>query len=542
LPFAERFVGRFIFVVFFLPYFLGAGASLSFSQDVLTYHNNNARTGLNSSETTLTPSNVNSTSFGKLFTLTVDGLVDAQPLYLSSVPISGSGTHNLLIVATENDSVYAFDADVGTPIWHMSALKPGETPSDDRNCNLITPQIGITSTPVISRPKGSNGVIYTVAMSKDSAGNYHQRLHALDATTGGELYNGPVDITAQYPGAGDSSSGGYVMFEPAQYAVRSGLLLLNSVVYLAWTSHCDIRPYTGWIMGYNQSTLAQQTVLNVTPNGSQGAIWGAGGGLAADNSGNIFFLDANGIFDTTLNSKGFPSSGDYGNAFLRLSPKGGLAVADYFEMYNGPTESDDDTDLGSGGVILVPDLQDSSGTTWQLAAGAGKDSNLYLVNRNSMGKYNPNGNTIYQELTGALNGGIFSTPAYFDKRLYYGPVGQPLLAFQFMNAKLQSTPVAQTSNRFKYPGATPSISSNGLQNGIVWASSNTNPACLYAYSATNLQELYTSDQAPHRRDHFGAGNKFIAPLIVNGKVYVGTTTGVGVFGLLNNPPSADPKP
>jgi hypothetical protein len=513
--------------------FILAGTSLAFSQDVFTYHNDSARTGLNSSETTLTPRNVNSTSFGKLFTLTVDGLVDAQPLYLSSVPISGSGTHNLLIVATENDSVYAFDADAGTPIWHMSALKPGETPSDDRNCNLITPQIGITSTPVISRPKGSNGVIYTVAMSKDSAGNYYQRLHALDATTGKELYGGPVTITAKYPGTGDGSSGGYVIFDPSQYTERSGLLLLSGVVYLTWTSHCDIRPYTGWIMGYNQDTLAQQTVLNVTPNGSQGAIWGAGGGLAADDSGNIFFLDANGIFDTTLNSEGFPSDGNYGNAFIRLTSKGGLAVADYFEMYNGPSESDDDVDLGSGGIILVPDLKDSSGTTWKLAAGAGKDSNLYLVNRDSMGKYNPDSNNIYQELSGALKGGIFSTPAYFDQRLYYGPVGEPIMAFQFKNAMLQSTPVAQTTNSFNYPGATPSISSNGLTNGIVWASSNTNPACLYAYSATNLQQLYNSDQAPDRRDHFGVGNKFIAPLIINGKVYVGTTTGVGVFGLLS---------
>ncbi len=501
------------------------------SQDVLTYHNNNARTGLNNSETLLTLSNVNSTSFGKLFVLSVDGLVDAEPLYLSAVPISGVN-HNVLIVVTEHDSVYAFDADTGSQIWHITTLKSGETTSDDRGCSQVTPEIGITSTPVIRRPKASNGVIYTVAMSKDSSGNYHQRLHALDATTGNELHGGPVDIAAKYPGTGDNSSGGYVVFDPAQYEERAGLLLAEGLVYLAWTSHCDIRPYTGWIMGYDPTTLAQKTVLNVTPNGNEGSIWGAGSGLTADGAGNIFFLDANGVFDTTLNSSGFPSSGDYGNAFVRLTTKGGLAVADYFEMYNGVQESDDDVDLGSGGAILLPNMKDSSGTVWQLAAGAGKDGNLYVVNRNSMGKFNPNRNNNYQELSGALPGGIWSMPAFFNGNLYFGPVSQPILAFQFKNAKLLSSPVAQTSNAFGYPGATPSISANKSQNAIVWATENTDPAVLHAYNATNLQDLYNTNQAAGGRDHFGAGNKFITPLIINGKVYVGTTNGVGVFGLL----------
>jgi len=512
---------------------LGAAVSLAFSQDVLTYHNDIGRTGLNSSETTLTPTNVNVAQFGKLFTVTADGLVDAQPLYLSNVPIQGHGNHNLLIVATEHDSVYAFDADAGYVIWHITTLKAGETTSDDRHCNQVTPEIGITSTPAIARPTGSNGIIYVVAMSKDSSGNYHQRLHALDATTGHEMNNGPVDIAGQYPGTGDNSMNGYVIFDPAAYEARSALLVINGLVYIAWTSHCDIRPYTGWIMGYNQGTLAQQTILNVTPNGNEGSIWGAGGGLAADTNGNIFFLDANGTFDNSLNSQGFPSSGDYGNAFVRLTVKGGLAVADYFEMFNGPKESDDDIDLGSGGAIVLPDIPDSSGKAWQLAAGAGKDSNLYLVDRTSMGKFNSNKNNIYQELNPAFTGGIFSTPAYYNKRLYYGPVNQPLVAFQFTNARLGTAPVAQTTNTFNYPGATPSISSNGLTNGIVWAAENTNPAILHAYSTSTLAEIYNTNQAAGGRDNFGAGNKFIAPLIINGKVYVGTTTGVGVFGLLN---------
>jgi hypothetical protein len=521
-----------ILVAFFVVCCLANSAPHAFSQDVLTYHNNNARTGLNPSETTLTLSNVNATSFGKLFVLSVDGLVDAEPLYLSAVPISGSGTHNLLIVATEHDSVYAFDADSGSLIWHITTLKSGETTSDDRGCSQVTPEIGITSTPVISRPQGSNGVIYTVAMSKDSSGNYHQRLHALDAPTGNELLNGPVDIAAKFPGTGDNSSGGFVIFDPGQYEERSGLLLVDGLVYLAWTSHCDIRPYTGWIMGYSRSTLAQVTVLNVTPNGNEGSIWGAGAGLTSDNDGNIFFLDANGIFDSTLNSSGFPSSGDYGNAFVRLTTKGGLAVADYFEMDNGQQESDEDIDLGSGGAILLPTMKDSSGATWQLAAGAGKDSNLYVVNRNSMGKFNPNSNKIYQELSGVLPGGIWSMPAFFDGRLYFGPVSEPILAFQFKQARLLTTPVAQTANSFGYPGATPSISSNKSDNAIVWATENTNPAVLHAFNAANLQELYNTNQAANGRDQFGAGNKFITPLIINGKVYVGTTNGVGVFGLL----------
>jgi hypothetical protein len=516
-----------------LAAFLAAGLSSAVSQNVLTYHNNNARTGLNSSETTLNLSNVNSTTFGKLFTLTVDGLVDGEPLYLSAVPISGSGTHNLLIVVTENDSVYAFDADSGSQIWHISTLENGETPSDDRGCSQVEPVIGITSTPVISRPVGSNGVIYTVAMSKNSSGDYFQRLHALDATTGNELYNGPVTITAKYPGSGDNSSGGYVIFDPKQYKERSGLLQVGNTIYLTWASHCDIRPYTGWVMGYNATTLAQKTVINVTPNGNEGAIWGAGAGLTADNSGNIFFLDANGVFDTSLNSSGFPSSGDYGNAFIRLTEKGGLAVADYFEMYNGVQESDSDTDLGSGGAVLLPAMKDSSGTTWNLAAGAGKDSNLYVVNRNTMGKFNSSSNDNYQELSGALPGGIWSMPAFANGRLYFGPVGQPILEFQFKDAKLLTSPVAKTSTTFGYPGATPSISSDKGANGILWATENADPAVMHAYNANTLVELYNTNQAANGRDHFGAGNKFIIPMIVNGKVYVGTTTGVGVFGLLS---------
>src|SRR5271166_3659296 len=514
------------------PATLTVNAAAPATTDVLTYHNDIGRTGQNLTETTLTTSNVTSAKFGKLGFYTVDGLVDAQPLYASNVAIPSNGAHNVLIAPTENDSVYAFDADSGTTLWHVSVLKSGETPSDNRGCSQVTPQIGVTSTPVIDRSSGPNGAVYVVAMSKDSSSNYHQRLHALDLALGTELFGGPVDIQATYPGTGDSSSNGNVVFEPGQYKERAALLLLNGVIYTSWASHCDIRPYTGWIMGYNESTLAQTTVLNITPNGNEGAIWMAGAGLAADNSGNIYFLDANGDFDTTMNANGFPSDGDYGNAFMKLSTNGNqLAVADYFEMDNEASENGSDTDLGSGGMIVLPDLTNGS-QTMHLAVGAGKDSNLYLVNRDSMGKFSSNNANIYQELPGALPGGVWAMPAYFNNTLYYGSVGSPIQAFTFTNAKLSTSATAQTANSFGYPGATPSISANGASNGIVWAVENASPAVLHAYNAANLNELYNSNQASGGRDQFGSGNKFMTPMIVNSKVFVGTPNGVAVFGLL----------
>jgi hypothetical protein len=506
-------------------------STAALAQDVLTYHNNNSRTGLDNKETTLTLTNVNSASFGKLFTVPSDGLVDAEPLYISAVTIAGV-THNLLIVATEHGTVYAYDADTGSPIWQITTLKTGETTSDTRGCSQVTPEIGITSTPVIVRPKTGNPVIYVVAMSKDSSKNYHQRLHALDATTGAELKNGPVEITGQYAGTGDNSSGGFVIFDPAQYKERSGLLSLGGTIYLAWASHCDFRPYTGWIMGYNMNTLKQTTIFNVTPNGNEGAIWGAGAGMAADSAGNIFLLDANGLFDTTLNSSGFPNQGDYGNAFLHLTTAGGLAVADYFEMDNEASENGGDVDLGSGGTLLLSQ-KDSTGKTWNLAVGAGKDSNLYVVDRTNMGKFSSTANNVYQELAGALPGGVWSMPAALGANVYYGPVGSPLLRFQFKNARLLTKAAAKSSNSFGYPGTTPSISANGVSNPIVWAAENTAPAVLHAYNAQTLVEIYNTNQATGSRDHFGNGNKYITPMIANGKVYVGTTNGVGVFGLLS---------
>lgn len=506
--------------------------------DVTTFHDDDARDGLNAQETILTLSNVTSAKFGKVGFDTVDGLVDAEPLYLANVTAGGK-QRNVLYVATEHDSVYAFDADSGAQIWKTSVLGTGETTSDDRGCGQVTPEIGITSTPVIDRKQGPNGTLFTIGMTKDASGNYHQRLHALDVTTGAEISGGPTEISATYPGTGDSSSNGNVVFEPGQYKERAALLLLNGNIYIGFSSHCDYRPYTGWVMAYSESTLQQTQVLNVTPNGSEGSIWMAGDGIAADSSGNLYFLDANGSFDTTLNASGFPTKSDFGNAIVKLSTSGKLAVADYFETYNTVMESDGDEDLGSGGEILLPDQTDAQGVVHHLVVGAGKDSNIYIADRDNLGKFDPGLVTdpnIYQVVSGALSGQVFSTPAFFNGVLYYGAVGDTLKAFPMMtDAMLATTPSSQSSVSFPYPGTTPSVSANGTQNGIVWAveSSMSAAGVLHAYDATNLtHELYNSKQATGGRDSFGNGNKYITPLIVNGKVYVGTQTGVAVFGLL----------
>lgn len=505
----------------------------AFATDVVTYHNDNFRTGQNTEETILTHNNVNSSLFGKLFTIPVDGVIDAQPLYLSAVPIPNQGTHNVLYVVTENDTVYAFDADDGSKLWQASLLGNGETPSDSRSCPFISPQIGITATPVIDRTRGPNGAIYVVAMSKNSSA-YFQRIHALDITTGQEQFGGPVVVKAKFPGNGDNSKDGYVIFDAKQYAERAGLVLVNGVIYTGWTSHCDFRPYTGWIIGYDANTLQRTSVLNVTPNGNEGAIWQSGAGMAADRPGNLYFLDANGTFDTTLDSNGFPILGNYGNAFMKVSTANRkLKVADYFNMFNTVPESESDEDFGSGGALLLPPMQDASGKTRLLALGAGKDQNIYIVNRKNMGKFDTQKNNIYQELDGVLRGGLWSMPAYFNDNVYFGPQGNRLLHFRFKQARLSTSPVSQSTTTFTYPGSTPSVSANGTSKGIVWAIEHSSTSVLHAYTAGNLaNELYNSNQAPGSRDHFGSASHFGTPTIVNGKVYVGTTNSVAVFGLL----------
>lgn len=500
-------------------------------RDVVTYHYDVGRTGLNASEASLTPANVSASQFGLLRMLAMDGKVDGQPLYLAGLTV-GAQQHSVVFGVSEHDSVYAFDADTGALIWKTSILGAGETTSDDHSCSQISPEIGITSTPVIDRQAGGHGTIFVVGMTRDSSGGYHQRLHALDVTTGAEMSGSPVEIHATSPGTGANSSAGNVVFDPGQYAERVGLLLLNGTIYMGWTSHCDENPYTGWLMAYSESTLAQTSVLNLTPNGSEGSIWMSGTGLAADASGNIYFLDANGTFDTTLDANGFPSQHDFGNAFLKISTGGGnLAVADYFAAHNTVSESNADTDLGSGGALVLPDLQGASGNAVHLAVGAGKDGTVYVVNRDSMGKFNPqNDNAIYQEITGGSS--VYGMPAYFNNAVYLGAVGDALKMWPISGGRLASSPGAQTATAFGYPGTTPAISANGTANGIVWAVENSSPAVLHAYDASTLKELYNSTQAASGRDNFGNGNKFITPMIVNGRVFVGTPSGIAEFGLL----------
>jgi hypothetical protein len=510
--------------------------------DVTTYHFDNSRDGLNAEETVLTPANVTSATFGKIrtfpsgpagTTVNADGKVDAQPLYLAGLNVNGTAT-NVLYMATEHGSLYAFNPDTGGQLWKVSLLGSGENPSDSHNCGQISPEIGITSTPVIDRAKGE---IFAVAMSKDAKGRYHQRLHALNLTTGAEMAGSPTEIAGSYPGTGAGSSNGMVPFAAGQYAERAGLLLLNGTIYLSWTSHCDLGVYTGWVMAYSGSTLQQTAILNLTPNGSDGSIWMAGNGLAADGSGNIYFLDANGTLDPGFDANGFPSMHDYGNSIMKLSTGGGtLAVADYFEPDDTGYESNHDIDLGSGGAMLLPDLTDASGTVRHLLVGAGKDTNIYLADRDNLGKFNPTNNSnLYQEIPSALANGAWSSPTYFNGTVYYAGQNDTLKAFPITQARLATTPSSQSAVMFPYPGSTPSVSANGTQNGIVWAleSNEGQLNVLHAYDATNLsRELYNSNQAADGRDQFGNGNKFITPVIVNGKVFVGTQTGVAEFGLL----------
>jgi hypothetical protein len=511
------------------------------SINVLTYHNNNSRTGQNLNETALTTANVNSTTFGKLATLSVSGNVDAEPLYVSNLTVNGA-IHNVVFVVTELDMAYAFDADTFTQLWSVSVAN-GESPAGTVDgCGQVEPNIGVTSTPVIDLSAGPHGTIFLVAMTLDSSGNYHQRLHALDLTTGAEQSGSPQAITATYTIPGTSTTD---TFNPMQYKERAGLLLLNGTIYLSWASHCDDNPYQGWILAYNESTLQPGPVLNIAPSGAnaRASIWMANTAMAADSSGNIFFLAANGLFgDGSTNpslTNGFPTVPNYGNGFMKLSTANStLTVADYFTMFNSNSESNGDTDLGSGGAILLPDLTDSSGATHHLAVGAGKDGYVYVVNRDSMGKFNSSNDTaIYQKLndpngnsTGStVVGSVYSMPAYFNNTVYYGGSGDTLKAFTITNAKLSTSAAFHSSNSFGFPGCTPSVSANSTSNGIVWCIQAGSSGTLSAYNATNLAQLYSSPSFPDSSDV-----KFVTPMIANGKVYVGVESGVVVFGLLSH--------
>jgi hypothetical protein len=507
--------------------------------NVTMQHNDRLRSGTNLAERTLTPANVNSKTFGKKFVHAVDGYVYAQPLYLSQISIPNLGTHNVVYVVTEHDSAYAFDADNNSgansaPLWQTSFIDPahGITPvsSSDTGCGDLAPEIGITGTPVIDPVAHT---IYFVAKTKEN-GVFVQRLHALDVSTGSERANSPVVIRATVSGGGDGSVNGQVSFDALTESQRAGLLLMNGVIYIGWASHCDNGPYHGWLLGYDKQTLNQVAVFNSTPNGGLGGFWASGSGIAGDSAaGAIFAVTGNGTFDADQ------SGLDYGETILRLDRSSGrFAVSDSFTPFNQRTLNNGDTDLGSGGVLLLPNGP-ANAPHAQLLLQSGKQGSLYLVDRNAMGHFNSkNNNQIVQFIPFAV-GNMFSMPAWWNNCAYFGGSGDNLRVFKFdpQSRTLAGTPSSKSTTFFGFPGATPSISANGNTNAIVWALqtdafASNGAAILHAYDALDLsRELYRSNQNPSR-DGLTTAVKFAVPTIANGKVYVGTRKQLTVFGLL----------
>jgi len=494
--------------------------------NVTTYQYDATRAGANTSESILNKANVNTTGFGKLFSYGVDGFIYGQPLYVANVTVPGKGSHNVVYVATENDSVYAFDADSGTggnstPLWQVSfanSASVAPVPSGDTGCSQIAPEIGITSTPVIDT---STGTIYVVAMTRETSGGtttYVQRLHALDLGTGGEKSGSPVTIQATYPGTGEGGS--TLVFNPKNYKQRPGLLLLNGIVYTAWSSHCDIGKYHGWLIGYDAHSLQQVSVFNATPNGNMGSFWSGGAAPAADANGNIYLVAGNGSFDY---AQGGP---DLGEGYIKLSSSGKLAVADYFEPFNYADLNAGDLDTGSAGVALIGDEAGSAAHP-HLMAGAGKEGRIYLLDRDNMGQLHAGSDSqIVQSIPGVI-GGLFGNPAYFNHLLYFCGSGGFLTAYSLSNAQMSK--VSQSSHQFGYPGCVPTISANGTSNDIVWA---LEPSVgLRAYDANDLShELFDVTQNA-TRDAAGQTAKYAVPAVANGKVYVGTANSLAVYGL-----------
>ena len=496
--------------------------------DVVTYHYDNQRSGENLKETTLNPGNVNSATFGKVGEFAVDGQIDGQTLFLSQLGIPGQGNKDVLYLATENDTVYAVDAQsIGgssaTILWKTSDLPGGESPSTSLPCGNIRPN-GITATPVIDRARNA---IYVEAMSQNPAGNIVHRLHALDLTNGSELFGGPTTITASFPGTGGNSSGGVVTFLPPVHHERAALLEAGSTIYTAWAGlFGDCGAYSAWVIAYDAGTLKQTGAIDLVPNNSGGGMWMGGGGPAADAAGNVYVISGNGFADTP------GANHSYGNSFVRLSTSGGLTVGDYFTPYNTSAEDSADEDFGSAGPLLLPDLTDAGGIVRHLAVGAGKDGNLYVLNRDNLGQFNSTKNNIYQPAIQLSTGENHSSPVFFNNTVYICPTNNALKAFPVSQALLGTLPSSESAHLFGSNGAVPSISANGASQGIVWTL-DWEAGVLFAYDARDLtKELYDSNQAAANRDHFSAvGGHFITPMVANGRVYVGTATSVAVFGL-----------
>jgi len=483
---------------------------------------------------------VNSSSFGKLFSVAVDGAVNAQPLIATKVTTSDGQSHDLLIIATENDSVYAFDADESStaPYWHVSLLQSGETavPYTDLASKDIMPVVGIVGTPVIDPAKG---ILYVVAKSKTSSGSYVQRLHALSVQTGSESSNSPVTIAASVPGTASDAVNGVVSFNPFKENQRSALALNNGTVWIAWASHGDNEPYHGWLLGYNSSNISQQQyAFNTTPNGAEGGIWMSGGGPAFDSAGNLYVVSANGDFSATNNN--------FSSSALRLTPgtgpNGSMQIADSFTPYNQASLSGRDADFGVSSNLLLPD---QTGPYPHLLITSDKSSEVYVINRDNMGKYNSTTNNVVQTFQGS-SGGLKQNFVFFNNTLYISGDNSPINAYTFnpTTEQFQTVPSSSTNEIFTctdcyVSGSSPTISASGTSNAVLWtiengAYSTSGPAVLRAYDPANLSsELYDSTQAAGNRDQAGNAVKFTTPVVVNGRVYVGGVNQVTVYGLLN---------
>lgn len=516
------------------------------SVNVLTSHNDAARDGLNAAETLLTPANVNQASFGKLFSYPVTGQIYAQPLYVSNLAVPSQGTHNVVFVVTENNDVYAFDANnnsgpTGGLIWHKNMGPAAATPNNDFGNRYgpyhdINPQVGITSTPVIDL---ASNTMYLDAFTHDGTGLYSHHIHALDLGTGNDKVT-PMLVAATFPGNGAGSSNGTISFVADLDLQRPALSLVNGVLYVAYSSYADTDPYHGWVLGFDPATLHLLSVFNTTPNflgpnpastAGEGGIWQSGSGLASDGS-SLFFFTGNGDFNASL--------GDYGDTALRLSTTGGLSVSGYFTPSNQLSLSNADEDLGSGGVMLLPDSVGSASHP-HLMVGSGKQGLMYLIDRDNLGGYDPNADHVVQEVS--LGHGTWDSPAYFNGQIYYQAVGDVLKAFSIINGVMSNAPVSQSSIGYGGQGATPSVSSNGTTNGIVWDTQwDSSHAVLRAYDATDVsKELYDSNQAG-TRDQLGAGVKFAVPTIADGEAFVGTGNALAIFGLLAPPTSPPAAP
>jgi hypothetical protein len=558
---------------------------------VFTYHNDLSRDGANTQEYALSPSTVKMASFGKLFSCPVDGAIYTQPLWVAGLNISG-GTHNVLFVATQHNSLYAFDADANPCVkyWRVNLLDPSHggtaneasaTWNDVGNCfGDVYPEVGVTGTPVIDPVTSTLYVVSASESNPMSSGNcsgsvatFFHRLHALDLATGNEKFNAPVTIAAAVAGIGDGSVGGVVSFNSQLHHQRSGLTLsTDGKVYVAFAAHEDATPYHGWLLGYNAANVQQQvSVFNTTPNGvgganggADGGIWGAGGAPALDSANNIYVATGNGIFDQ---GTGMTLQNDYGDSVLSLSPLAGttsMQVNGWFSPDDELSLETSDADLGSGAPILLPDQ--TAGPP-HLLVQLGKDGVVYLIDRDNMGYFNPTLNQVVQNFTATCC--FWGTPAFWQNSLYFAGAGDFLKQFSFDPAIGQfpcspqpcsPSPASQSSQTYGFPDASPSVSSQGTSNGIVWAidaglygyaspnSGNANPsycyavpvpaacsgpAVLHAYSATNLaNELWNSTQAAGNQDQAGNAVKFVPPTIANGRVYVSTRTEVDVYGLL----------